>query len=922
MKANFQSFLRRLSQGPSPNVWVWIAIICGNWGSYCDAKDIMVKACLGEPYGIAMIEIPVSVPVAGRPALPLTVRPVDDSAIGAGSPLFSVSNDLIIEIGPPSERQLPPAGGGRLLERVGELLKELSGDESLHFQTVSRRVFFLFQGDQNLQVQLSDETRGYGKIELQPTQNAAERSELFSLWWDAFNEKMRSQIDRADYPTMVEIYLLSMLARKNQLPLPAWFYETAQGDDQLLNTLKLIGGAEEVSDSVFRSAAAGPRESVSVNTRDLPDPPRWQEMDLKATLGQNAMEPIAKRVPPECFYIRYGNFENYLWFKDLSEANGGDLSKLLTLRGIERPSADRMEKQLAFKVTKLSRILGGTLVEDQAIIGRDLYLNDGAAVGVLFQSSSQFLLQASMQVERRQVLAQNPDATLQNIEVAGQTVSFLSTPDNRVRSFLGIDGHYLLVTNSREILQRFFEVGKTGRSLAETPSFQLARRYMPLERDDTVFAYFSPEMFQGLVSPRYMIELRRRLYAKADLVMVQLARLLADSKQDASPSSGFRQPSSIEQLVEQKLLPVGIGERFDGSGVSEVGERVVDTLRGSRGTFLPISDVQIEQVTEAEYEWYREIAASYSARFTNFDPVMVGVQRRGSSDGGGPQQVVIHAEVAPWDPGKYGELAEQLGPPTRTEMQVAPDDIVSIQGHVASEWLGPPTHLFAAIKDTVPPDPKQFAGPLKTYFSLKQIPGYLGAWPKPGALDRLPLGLGKGRPVGPGMTRIVGGLYRYNDGQFSVISFQPNVLRSSLPHLAAVDSNHTAQLRLRIGDLGGSRLKDWVNQQLYQRASESSAAGAGYLDLLTQSLPIKPESALYVAEEILDGKIQCTLGGEYQLTVDSEKVWTSTAWDDRTPPEEAPENYQTPILRWFHGAQARLTQLDDRLIADIILDLD
>ena len=34
-----------------------------------------------------------------------------------------------------------------------------------------------------------------------------------------------------------------------------------------------------------------------------------------------------------------------------------------------------------------------------------------------------------------------------------------------------------------------------------------------------------------------------------------------------------------------------------------------------------------------------------------------------------------------------------------------------------------------------------------------------------------------------------------------------------------MDSETTAQARLRIGDLGGSQLRDWVNEQLYQRAT-------------------------------------------------------------------------------------------------------
>ena len=119
----------------------------------------------------------------------------------------------------------------------------------------------------------------------------------------------------------------------------------------------------------------------------------------------NPIEPIASRVPPECFYIRYGSFENYLWFKDLSEANGGDISKLVTLRGVERNISGRVERQLAFRMTQLSRVLGGTLVQDQALIGRDLYLTDGAALGVLFQSANPAVLHASMSADRRKIAA-------------------------------------------------------------------------------------------------------------------------------------------------------------------------------------------------------------------------------------------------------------------------------------------------------------------------------------------------------------------------------------------------------------------------------------------------------------------------------------------------------------------------------------
>ena len=97
---------------------------------------------------------------------------------------------------------------------------------------------------------------------------------------------------------------------------------------------------------------------------------------------------------------------------------------------------------------------------------------------------------------------------------------------------------YICMTNSQVIADRFLEVGKTGESLAKTDDFRAARHWMPLERDDTIFAYFSPGMLQGLLSPQYLIELRRRMQSESDIALVHLARLAAASMtpSDQSPA--------------------------------------------------------------------------------------------------------------------------------------------------------------------------------------------------------------------------------------------------------------------------------------------------------------------------------------------------------------------------------------------------
>jgi hypothetical protein len=633
-----------------------------------------------------------------------------------------------------------------------------------------------------------------------------------------------------------------------------------------------------------------------------------------------AVEPMATRVPPECFYIRYGSFENYLWFLNLSEEYGGDISTMVSLRGIKNESTARVERQLNVKATAMSRMLGPSVIEDQAIIGRDLFVADGASIGVLFKAKNAFLLRTSLDNDRSTLAAADDSVTLEAIQIAGKKASFLSSADNRVRSYLVEDDGYFLVTNSLTIASRFLEVGQSGQSLAATSSFVLARQLMPLEREDTIFAYFSPEMLRGLVSPRYLIELRRRLSAKAEIALTHLGRYAARQEDMATRGAANSAPIGIAELTDAGFLPRGFGSRPDGSGTIEVGESVMDTRRGARGTFLPIADVEISAVTADEAAWYGRIAAEYSARFPTFDPIMVGLSRTPVDAGTGVERVMVHAEIAPWGAEKYGKWSQQLGPPTRLAMQFAPDDIIAVQAHVASQQLGPPTHLFAAIKDSVPPQPDDFEGLLNIYRSLKAIPGYLGAWPQPGALDRLPLGLGIGTPVGPGMNRLIGGLYRYNDGSFSILSFWPDVLEASLPFLEAVDVDDPAQVRATCGNLQGSRLQSWVNGLLYQRARESSVAGASFLSLLTRQLGVAPEESLAAAEKVLGADLQCALTGDYQYSPASRR-WISTTWNNDLPAGVPPVDYVAPAMKWFRGGSATLTQHADRIVVDATVDV-
>lgn len=907
------------------------------------ALQTVTMAITGTPYGVARIEIPLAAAMRGANLPPLEVTD-DDNRI-----LYPVTRDIFATPGPrPRLDQDDIAqilGGGRLLRRITDMVRDITEEPAP--VAVAREVTFLFRGDQPLRVRLSvADVAGRTELLLTPgpAPVAATYGDLLAQWWLAYTSAMQRQIASGDHPPIVENYLIALLSGRLDLPLPANFLDDPnRGDASMLSTIGLIAGTEAIQTSILRRIAAGTAGAAEVANLPLPAAPQWSVDDTAAAAesliasesasppsavpgNEIAIEPSASRVPPECFYLRFGSFANYMWFRDLSQEHGGDIGRMITLRGVKNDSSLRIEQQLALKTTALTRLVGDSVVQDQSIIGRDLFLSEGASLGVLFHARNTFVLRRSIESDRTALLQADSTVTERIVKIDGREISLIESPGNRVRSFLAVDGEFVFVSNSETLIKRFFEVGRTGQSLAETAEFRLARKLMPISEEHSVFAFLSPAMLRGLISPQYLIEMRRRLQSAAEMSLLRLARLA---------SAAESQPLwEVEDLVDDGFLPLGFGDRPDGSGLITVGDQIIDSLRGRSGTFLPIADTVTRAVTDEEERWYRDIADYHNTQWQQMDPITVALRRTTigepiDAQSPGIERIDIRAEIAPWSPEKYGTIARQLGPPTEVKISFAPDDVVSVQAHVVSDQLGgmiPPHHLFAAIKDTVPPSPDKFDGLLRTFGTLRNVPGYIGAWPYPGLLDRLPLGIGRGQPVGPGMTRLVGGVYRFQGGDFSILSFQPEVLRSSLPHIVAEETDDLAQLRIRVGNLKDSKLESWANAELFQRTVATSKAGADLLNLLTRQLKVDRDLALQVAEDLLGAKLQDPLGGQYRLVTTAAALtdhthWVSSKWNDAVPPTAPPTDYQAPILQWFRGGSANLTQLDDRVSATVQLDI-
>ncbi len=126
----------------------------------------------------------------------------------------------------------------------------------------------------------------------------------------------------------------------------------------------------------------------------------------------------------------------------------------------------QVEQQLAIQLDKSHKMNIDRYLEDMALIGRDFFFRDGAALGVLFCAKSDRELAAAISRQRQDTLRSNAGVTEQLLTIGAHRVSLLSTADHRVRSFYAHDDRFHLITNCRAMMVEFLAASRGEGSLA------------------------------------------------------------------------------------------------------------------------------------------------------------------------------------------------------------------------------------------------------------------------------------------------------------------------------------------------------------------------------------------------------------------------------------------------------------------------
>jgi hypothetical protein len=195
-------------------------------------------------------------------------------------------------------------------------------------------IHFLFTGDEPLRLTVFIPQPVTFDVLPQP-QPPRQHEKLFTQWWRQYNTAARQLADDNDYPPLVQTYLTSMLGNRLNLqpPLLTRLQQNKQ-PTELQQTIELLVGTEKIRVGLMRQAM---QPSAGAAPLDFPVPPDvlWTPLVLPPGEIVPAIEPIAMRVPEECFYIRFGSFDNYLWLSRLMREYGGDIGRMVTLRGYD-----------------------------------------------------------------------------------------------------------------------------------------------------------------------------------------------------------------------------------------------------------------------------------------------------------------------------------------------------------------------------------------------------------------------------------------------------------------------------------------------------------------------------------------------------------------------------------------------------------
>jgi hypothetical protein len=410
--------------------------------------------------------------------------------------------------------------------------------------------------------------------------------------------------------------------RKYNVVAPAWvrrqmgdaehrLYEITTGADAVAETLQLHR---------LLQPDARPRGERSVNIADVAGVtvPR-QPWDRMLAGKQPAVEPIARLVPHDNYYIYFKNIRKFMEFGDLLDQWGTSVIRVYEMKSRNAQLRQRYERQLCLKSTALGKLLGPAVVKGIVVTGNDPYLREGTDMTVIFEVANRALFRSAVEGFLKEARQEHGDRLREGREeYHGTTIETFVTPLREVSLHRATLGDFVIYSNSSAGVRRVIDAQREGgKCLAESSDFRYMRTVFPLGDEKEEGFVFLPDAFiRQLTGPASRIKEKRRLEALTSLYMATNAALFC--------------------AWETGNLPADLGAALAGAGLRPDDIAVPDgRVRWDAGQRFAISDVYntihfatplielpIDRITPAEAQEYARFRDEYAKLWrTYFDPI-------------------------------------------------------------------------------------------------------------------------------------------------------------------------------------------------------------------------------------------------------------------------------------------------------------
>jgi hypothetical protein len=411
--------------------------------------------------------------------------------------------------------------------------------------------------------------------------------------------------------------------RKYGVVAPAWvkreigepqhrLYEITTGADAIAETLQLHRLLQP------EIAAAGERtvDILHVGGVAVPEQPSDRLLADK----RPAVEPLARLVPHDNYYVYFQSVARFIEAGDLLDQWGTSLLRVYEMKSRDLALRQRYERQLCLKSTALAKTLGPALVKGLAVTGSDPYVREGTDITIVFHVVNRPLFLAAIDGFIQEArLAHRDRLTEGREEYEGVTIEKFVTPLREVSLHRAAVADFVIYSNSPAGVRRVIDThAERANSLANSNDLRYMRSvFPPGEKSENGFVFLSDAFIRRLTGPATRIKEKRRLEALTSMTMLTNAALFCAWETGKLPASHEAALTVAGLRPAEVAVPEGRGIRWDAEKQLALSD-AYNTLHFA----TPLVELPIDKVTAAEAKEYASFRDEYVKLWrTYFDPI-------------------------------------------------------------------------------------------------------------------------------------------------------------------------------------------------------------------------------------------------------------------------------------------------------------